>query len=140
MYKSLPPEFPMALDLVSRCNVNLDMATLRTIQAAAIANTLTILWGVYDDPIGFVVWAGVNQDSVQMINKFKLLPARVWEFKEGHITQILHVFFVPPFNFEAKAQLRKFLRGRRVISYTRKEKNKLFVRTSSGFRRSERLC
>jgi hypothetical protein len=140
MYKSLPPEFSMVLDLVSRCNVEFDIAQLRTIQAAARANTLTILWGVYEDPIGFIVWAGVNQDSLQMTNRFKLSPSQLWEYKEGHITQILHVLFVPPFNFEAKTQLRKFVRGRRVIFYTRKGKNSLFIRTSSGFRKSEKLC
>lgn len=140
MYKSLPPEFAIALDLVSRCDVELDMAALRSIQVAAIANTLTILWGVYEDPIGFIVWAGVNKDSIQMTNKFKLSPSRLWEYKEGHITQILHVLFVPPFNFEAKSQLMKFVRERRAIFYTRKGKNNLFIRTSSGFRRSESLC
>lgn len=140
MYKSLPSEFSMALDLVSRCNIEFDIAQLRIIQAAARANTLTILWGVYEDPIGFIVWAGVNQDSLHMTNKFKLFPNQLWEYQEGHITQILYVLFVPPFNFEAKSQLRKFVRGRRVIFYTRKERNNLFIRTSSGFRKSERLC
>jgi hypothetical protein len=140
MYKSLPPEFSMALDLLSRCNVEFDIATLRTIQTAAIAGTLTILWGIYEDPIGFVIWAGVNRDSLQMTSKFKHSPAQLWEYKEGHITQILHVLFVPPFNFEAKSQLRIFVRGRRAIFYARKGKNKLFIRTSSGFRKSERLC
>lgn len=140
MYKSLPPEFSTALDLVSRCNVELDIATLRTIQTAAIANTLTILWGIYEDPIGFIIWAGVNRDSLQMTNKFNLLPTQLWEYKEGHITQILHVLFVPPFNFEAKSQLRRFMRGRRAIFFTRKRQNKLFIRTSSGFKKSEKLC
>ncbi len=140
MYKSLPPEFSIALELVCRCNVEPDITILRTIQAAAIANTLTILWGVYEDPIGFIVWAGVNKDSIQMVDKFKLGLSRLWEYKEGHITQILHVLFVSPFNFEAKSQLRKFVRSRRAIFYARKGRNTLFIRTSSGFRKSEKLC
>lgn len=134
MYEHLPLEFSIAIDLVSRCTHEFNRVMLMNIRLAATANTLTILWSSKKEPIGFVAWAGVNKDSIYITRKFKQMPTRLWEYKEGHIAHILDVLFLPPFNQEAKYEFKKFVMSRRAIFFSKHEKNRLYIRTSSGFK------
>ena len=132
---STPPlEFAVASEMLSHLNIPLTSSLLSRIRNAAQAGTLTILRNGIDDPVGFVCWAGVNKDSVRIADKFNLLPSYPWEFKEGKIALLLYVFFIYPFNEEARAAFTRFVSSRRAIYYVRKDRKRLMIRTSNGFR------
>jgi hypothetical protein len=134
MYPAPPPEFGIALELISRLNTPLDPALLGSLRNAAYAGTLTILRSPKDDPVGFVCWAGVNKDSVRIADQFNLFPSHFWEFKEGKIALVLFVFFAYPFNEEARTAFTAFLNSRRAVYFTKKDRKRLAIRTSRGFR------
>lgn len=134
MYRNAPSEFSIALDLVSRSGIDLSAATLANLRMSAEARTLTILWNGKKEPVGYVSWAGANKESVKMASKFNISPSKFWEFREGNIVFIMNVLFSSRFKDEAKAEFRKFVRARRAVFFVKKEKKRLAVRTSKGFR------
>ncbi len=134
MYKNAPNEFSIALDLVSRSGIDLSAATLTNLRMSAEAKTLTILWNGKKEPVGYVSWAGANKESIKMASQFNISPSKFWEFREGNIAFIMNVLFSPRFKDEAKAEFRKFVRARRAVFFIKKEKKRLAVRTSRGFR------
>lgn len=69
-----------------------------------------------------------------MASKFNISPSKFWEFREGNIVFIMNVLFSSRFKDEAKAEFRKFVRARRAVFFVKKEKKRLAVRTSKGFR------
>jgi hypothetical protein len=133
----LPPEFGLAVHLLGSLNLPIDPMTLNGLRNAARAGTLTILRSDGGDPVGFVCWAGGNKDSVKIAERFNLFPHNVWEFKEGRIAMLLLVHFARPFNVEARQAFMRFVRGRRAIYYTRKNRKRLALRTSAGHRLAE---
>ena len=134
MYKNVPNEFAVALDLVSRSGIDLTAAMLTNLRIAAEARTLTILWNAKKEPVGYVSWAGANKESVKMASQFNILPSKLWEFREGGIAFVMNVLFTPAFKEEAKAEFRKFIRARRAVFFVKRDKKRLAVRTSRGFR------
>ena len=134
MYPAPPPEFGIALELISRVNMPLNPPLLGSLRHAAYAGTLTILRNATDAPVGFVCWAGVNKDSVGIADQFNLLPSHFWEFKEGKIALLLFVYFAYPFNEEARTAFMAFLDSRRAVYFMKKDRKRLAIRTSRGFR------
>ncbi len=134
MYLPPPIEFSITLELLSRLNKPVEPPMLCRLVHASYAGTLTILRNEVDAPVGFVCWAGGNKDSVRGAEKFNRFPNYPWEFKEGKITILLEVFFIYPFRSEAKVAFRKFLASRRAVYYVNKERKRLLIRTSNGFR------
>lgn len=134
MHAAPPPEFGIAVELISRLNTPLNPPLLGSLRCAAYAGTLTILRSAKDDPVGFVCWAGVNKDSVRIADQFNLFPSHFWEFKEGKIALLLFVFFLPPFNEEARSAFQAFLNARRAVYFMKKDRKRLAIRTSRGFR------
>ena len=138
MNKNIPGEFAIALDLVSRRQLDVNAAALVNLRTAAEAGTLTILRNPLDEPIGYISWARVNADSVHMASEFGKFPMMLWEFQEGYISLIFSVFFLHPFDQHAKKELQAFIRARRAIFYVRKNRKCMFIRTATGFRLSKR--
>jgi hemolysin-activating ACP:hemolysin acyltransferase len=134
MYQAPPPEFCIALDLLSRLSTPIQSALLGSIRNSSEAGTLTILRNPKTDPVGFVCWAGVNKDSIRIAEKFNLFPTYPWEFKEGKIALLLYVFFAYPANEEAHAAFMTFLASRRAVYYMKKNRKRLLIRTSKGFK------
>lgn len=134
MYQSPPPNFAISIDLLCRVNTPVNPLLLNNIRNAAEAGTLTILRGTNEDPVGFVCWASVNKDSVRIAEKFDLLPTQLWEFKEGNIALLLSVFFIYPYSEEARRAFINFLNTRRAVYYTKKNRKRLLIRTSNGFK------
>jgi len=134
MYLPPPVEFSITLELLSRLNRPVEPPMLRRLVHAAYAGTLPILRNENDDPVGFVCWAGANKDSVRVAEKFNRIPSLPWEFKEGKIALLLEVFFIAPFGQEARVAFRRFLAARRAIYYIKRERKRLLIRTSNGFR------
>ncbi|MTV39317.1 hypothetical protein [Duganella radicis] len=129
-----PPELAAAIELLARLAVPVDPPLMSSLVNAAHAGTLTILHSAKAQPVGLVIWAGGNKDSVRMADQFNLFPTHFWEYKEGNIALLLAVFFVYPFREEAQAAFRQFLASRRAVYYARKNRKRLVVRTSAGFR------
>lgn len=134
MSPSIPVEFGIAVELLGYLNVPIDPPMLNSMRFAAYAGTLTILRSEKGDPVGFVCWAGGNKESVRIADGFNLLPSRLWEYKEGNIALILFVNFAYPFNAQAKVAFKKFMASHRAAYYVRRERKRLIVRTSKGFR------
>jgi len=130
----MPPEFSIAVHLLGSLNVPIDPLTLSSLRDAAYARTLTILRNDEGSPVGLVCWAGGNKNSVQIADRFNLFPRQAWEFKEGRIAMLLLVHFLHPFNVEARQAFMRFIRTRRAVYYTRKNRKRLALRTSQGFR------
>jgi hypothetical protein len=134
MHSPPPPEFGIALELIGRLNMPLNPSLLGSLRNAAYAGTLTILRSATDAPVGFVCWAGVNKDSVRIADQFNLFPSHFWEFKEGKIALLLFVFFAYPCNEEARSAFMEFLDSRHAVYFMKKNKKRLAIRTSRGFR------
>lgn len=134
MYHTPPAEFSIAMDLLGRFNMPIQPALLRSIRYASDAGTLTILLDPKADPVGFVCWASVNKDSVLIAERFNLFPSYPWEYKEGKIAMLLSVFFVYPLNEEARSAFKAFLASHRAIYYIKKNRKRLLIRTSGGFK------
>lgn len=115
-------------------NVPLDPSMLARLRHAAYAGTLTILRDAKKDPVGFVCWAGGNKDSVRIAERFGLFPRHFWEFNEGKIALLVMVLFAYPRNQEAKKAFKDFLRTHRAVYYAKRERNRLMLRTSRGFK------
>lgn len=134
MSPTLPPEFAVALELLGSLNAPINPPLFSSIRFAAYAGTLTILRNEKEDAIGFVCWAAGNKESVRIADQFNLFPTRLWEFKEGKIAMLLFVYFLYPFNEQAKKAFRGFLADHRAVYYAKKDKKRLIVRTSNGFK------
>jgi hypothetical protein len=113
--QSTPLEFSVAVEMLGRMNAPLDPLMLARIRHAAHAGTLTILRDAKKDPVGFVCWAGGNKDSVRIAERFGIFPRHFWEFK-------------------AKKAFKHFLRTHRAVYYVKRERKRLMLRTSRGFR------
>jgi len=131
-----PPEFSISIEMLCSRNVPIDPAMLARIRHAAYAGTLTILRNPKKDPVAFVCWAGGNKDSVRIADRFGLFPSHFWEFKEGKIAMLMTVFFAYPCNQEAQKAFNDFLRTHRAVYYVKRERKRLMLRTSRGFKRA----
>jgi hypothetical protein len=131
-----PPEFSAAIEMLGSLNIPIDPLLLGRIRHAAYAGTLTILRNAKKDPVGFVCWAGGNKDSVRIADRFGLFPSHFWEFKEGKIALLMLVFFAYPSNQEARKAFKDFLRTHRAVYYIKRERKRLMLRTSRGFKRA----
>jgi hypothetical protein len=132
--QSTPLEFSVAVEMLGRMNAPLDPLMLARMRHAAHAGTLTILRDAKKDPVGFVCWAGGNKDSVRIAERFGIFPRHFWEFKEGKIALLMMVFFAYPCNQEAKKAFKHFLHTHRAVYYVKRERKRLMLRTSRGFR------
>lgn len=81
-----------------------------------------IIRDINDRPIGYILWADINIESLQRLRKTRLFPAYCYEWDEGDITLILDILLLSNRNKTILQVVRHFTRDRKKVAYVKNSK------------------
>jgi hemolysin-activating ACP:hemolysin acyltransferase len=87
-----------------------------------------IFYDEVNNPVGYIVWANVNRESLYKIQRTGLYPKYPYEWHEGKITLILDVAINDTNKAEALRQIKVFMKKQKIVAYTKKSIGKLHIR------------
>ena len=134
MYKPLSHDFATMCDFRAQCHLTTTPDTLKNIKMSDMAETRTIFWSPLKTPMGYLIWADVNRETILRLYRSGRLPQFDFEWREGKITLILDVVLDPRWKKYCLQSLRGFIASKRIVTYVRKGKLKLLLRDKGRHR------
>jgi hypothetical protein len=123
-----------SLDLRAAMGLPFGMQEYLTLRNCGLSGTLRIFSDPLERPVGYIAWANVSRATVDRLHRSRKAPKYPAEWNEGRICLVLDVLLLPNGKYEARRQLRGFLRRKRAIAFAGRGKGlRLYLRTSHGF-------
>lgn len=104
-----------------------------------LKNTIHIIKDKAGQSIGYVLYALISKDSLEMISSELEPPKYSYEWEEGRIVMVVDTCFIAHRSIEAASQLRTFLKSFRLVCYIRNNYFKVLVKKFGIHRRAERI-
>lgn len=117
------------LDARIASGLNTPPQLLGHLKSSAMDGRIKIFRSTTKVPIGYVAWANVNKYSFLMTTKTRQMPPYLYEWSEGRLMIVYDVVFAPQWNLIAKKALLKFLKKKRFVSFFRRGRLHLWVRS-----------
>lgn len=95
------------------------------IRNAILHGNIKIFKNEKDEPIGYVIWAGVKRETLNYMSKTQRLPSFSCEWSEGKIKVFFDVVLSNKWRVLALYHFKMFLRKHRFFAYYRKNKLKI---------------
>lgn len=108
-----------ALMMHAAAKVNLTPDEIMLILAAENNGNLEVFKDAGGVNIGYIITANICKYSLLAILRNGILPKYIYEWSEGRICLIHHIFIFPGRSYEAVKALKKTLRKKRAIVYMR---------------------
>ena len=134
MYTPPPEIFSTLCDFRSYSPAPLSADNIKWFKYAARCQTATLLYNEFNEPKGYVVWAEISRESLNLLWKTNQFPRYIYEWQEGKIRLILDVSIDPGERESMLKALRTLLRSWKVVAFKRREL-RLYVRSNTRFKR-----
>lgn len=95
-FVSDPETFYRLVSLRTRRDAGFSAKHLQWIDQSVGHGLYHVFDGLPDQPIGYVIWAYVNEETVERLYRYGKLPTYGYEWSEGVITLVLDVVYVSP--------------------------------------------
>jgi len=136
MYKKIPDVFSIICDLKSSRSEIINTDILRFIKYSVLNDSYHIFINEFENPIGYIVWANVNRETIQKIYRTGAYPMFPYEWREGKIFLVIDAMMDLKINSTCYLQLKKLLKNKRALFYKNKGKNRLYVRKTKIYRQA----
>ena len=110
--------FRLQSQIVRQISTDLIRLTINSVTK----NKYEILLDINERPIGYVLWADINIESLQQLRKTRIFPAYSYEWDEGDITLILDILLLLNRNKTIFQVVRSFARDRKKVAYVKNSK------------------
>lgn len=117
------------IDARITAGLNTHPQLLGYLKHSAMEGRIKIFRSPAKTPIGYVAWANVNKYSFLMTTKTRQMSPYLYEWSEGRLMIVYDIVFAPQWNLIARKALLRFLRKKRFVSFLRRGRLHLWVRS-----------
>ena len=134
-----------ARDFVTACKLRLNSGlemSKEHIGILSLANNsggIKVFRGIYNEPIGYVVYASLLRESVERIHTYGMFPMYPYEWSEGRITYIVDVVLSAKWRDDAMRAMMEWFFKKRVVAFSRRNEFRMYTRCGRLRRFSKKL-
>lgn len=133
----VPKSLRAALSIRSRSPKPISSDEVRNFLIGDKEETIYLIIDKAGQPIGYVIYALISKDCLNLIRRNLTTPKYAYEWSEGKIVLIVDICFLPHRSVEASSRLRTYLKRFKLLCYVRKDTLKVFSRKAGIHRRVE---
>jgi len=128
MDQEFAENFAQLCNVRSTTNEATTPQTFTCLKIASKANTYKVFHDQFEQPIGYIIWANINKESLARIERSGVYPQYPFEWSEGNITLLIDIVINNVNKKNAKQQLKQFIKAQRILAYTKKNVGKMYFK------------
>jgi hemolysin-activating ACP:hemolysin acyltransferase len=127
------------LDIYIRSGQQVSNVALRELKISVSSGNYIILYGKFNEPTGFVVWANVSREALIRLKLYGKRPRYCYEWCEGPYILFLNIISMERLSLKTKEQILNSVKSAKLIAYLRKGKFKFYSKNNNIFYSGEVL-